>query len=111
MHCLDETAAQQFSRDIPDMKWERQIQLPLVRYDTTRDAILTCAQKRTRVSLIYRTEPTTEKWKTEKRKKCKKRICSEVTVKVWGIHAVSPKEKERLRWEEFEEKEKVLSLE
>jgi len=37
-------------------------------YDTIRDAILTCAPKPTRVSLIYRTEPTTEKWKTEKTK-------------------------------------------
>jgi len=108
MQCLDETAAQQFSRDIPDMKWDRQIQLPLVRHDTIRDAILTCAQKPTRVSLIYCTEPTTEKWKTEK---LKNGLCSEVTVKVWGIHAVSPKEKERLRWEEFAEKERVLSLE
>jgi len=35
---------------------------------TMRDAILTCAQKLTRVSLIYRTEPTTEKWKIEKLK-------------------------------------------
>ena len=41
-------------------------------YDTIRDAILTCAPKPTRVSLIYRTEPTTEKWKTEKKLKCKK---------------------------------------
>jgi len=31
--------------------------------NTIRDAILTCAQKLTRVSLIYRTEPTTKKWK------------------------------------------------
>ena len=31
------------------------------RYDTIRDAILTCARKPTRVSLIYRTEPTTKK--------------------------------------------------
>jgi len=38
------------------------------RYDTIRDTILTCAQKLTRVSLIYHTEPTTEKWKTEKLK-------------------------------------------
>jgi len=39
-------------------------------YDTIRDAILTCAQKLTRVSLIYRTEPTTKKWrKQEKNKK------------------------------------------
>ena len=29
-------------------------------YDTIRDAILTCARKPTRVSLIYRTEPTTK---------------------------------------------------
>ena len=35
-------------------------------YDTIRDAILTCAQKPTWVSLIYRTEPTTKKCKTEK---------------------------------------------
>jgi len=28
---------------------------------TIRDAILTCARKPTRVSLIYRTEPTTKK--------------------------------------------------
>ena len=32
-----------------------------IRYDTTRDAILTCARKPTWVSLIYRTEPTTKK--------------------------------------------------
>ena len=31
-----------------------------------RDAILTCNQKLTRVSLIYRTEPTTKKWKKTK---------------------------------------------
>ena len=31
------------------------------RYDMIRDAILTCAQKPTRVSLIDRTEPTTKK--------------------------------------------------
>ena len=42
---------------------------PTIRYDTIRDAISTCYQKLTRVSLIYRTEPTTKKWKTEKRKK------------------------------------------
>ena len=30
------------------------------RYVTMRNAILTCAQKLTRVSLIYRTEPTTK---------------------------------------------------
>jgi len=30
-----------------------------VRYDMIRDAVLTCARKPTRVSSIYRTEPTT----------------------------------------------------
>jgi len=35
---------------------------------TTRDAILTCAQKLTWVSLIYQTEPKTKKWRTEKLK-------------------------------------------
>jgi len=40
-----------------------------IEYDTIRDAILTCAQKLARVSLICRTEPTTrKKWKTEKLK-------------------------------------------
>jgi len=38
-----------------------------------------------------------KKCKTEK---VKKRICSEVTVKVWRIHVFSPEEeKERLQWE------------
>jgi len=38
--------------------------------------------------------------------KKQKQICSEVTVKVWGIHVVSPEEeKERLHWEGFAEKE------
>jgi len=76
-----------------------------IRYDTIRGAILTFARKPTRVSLIYRTEPTTEKCKTEKTKK-EKPICSEVTVKVWGIRVVShEEEKKRLRWEGFAEKE------
>jgi len=38
------------------------------KYDTMRDAILTCARKPAWVSLIYRTEPTTKKCKTEKLK-------------------------------------------
>jgi len=52
-----------------------------IRYDTIRDAILTCARKPTRVSLIYRAEPTTKKCKNRKTiKKVKDGICSEVTV-------------------------------
>ena len=37
------------------------------RCDTIRDAILTCARKPTRVSLIYRTEPTTKKCKNREK--------------------------------------------
>ena len=40
-----------------------------IRYDTIRDAILTCARKPTWVSSIYRTEPTTKKCKNRKSKK------------------------------------------
>ena len=39
-----------------------------IRYDTIRDAILTCARKPTWVSLIYRTEPTTKKCKNRRKK-------------------------------------------
>ena len=71
-----------------------------IRCDTIRDAILTCARKPIWVSLIYRTETTTKRCKTEKKLRSKKRACSEVTVKVWGIHVglFSPEEeKDRLR--------------
>ena len=61
-----------------------------IRYDAIRDAILTCARKPTRVSLIYCTETTTKKSKTEKLKS--KTDMLEVTVKVWEIHVVSPEE-------------------
>ena len=38
-------------------------------------------------------------------------MCSEVTVKVRGIHVVSPEEeKERLHWEGFAEKEVVVTF-
>jgi len=38
----------------------------------------------------------------------KKQVCSEVTVKVWGIRVVTPEEeKERLQWEGFAEKEGI----
>jgi len=49
-----------------------------IRYDTIRDAILTCARKLTWVGLIYRTEPTTKKCKNRKTKS-RKQICSEIT--------------------------------
>ena len=72
-----------------------------IRYDTIRDAILTCARKPTWVGLIYRTETTTKNCKTEKLKSR-----NSLTVKVWEYHVVSPEEeKERLQWEGFAEKE------
>ena len=61
---------------------------------------LTCAQKPTRVSLIYRTEPTT------KLKSKNKRICSEVSVNSPGnLWSQSWRRKGRLRWEGFAERE------
>jgi len=61
-----------------------------LRYDTIRDAILTCAQKLTWVpSLIYRTEPTTKKCKAEKLKSKKKRICLKISI---NSPRVSPEE-------------------
>jgi len=57
----------------------------------------------TRISLIYRTEPTTKKWKTEK-VKSKKRICSEVSINSPGNPcSQSWRRKGRLHW--FVEKE------
>jgi len=53
------------------------------RYDTIRDAILTCARKPTRVGLLYRTEPTTKKCKNRKTKS-RKQVCSEITVSSLG---------------------------
>jgi len=58
-----------------------------------------------KAGLIYRTEPTTKKWKTEKLQS-KKRIFSEVSINSLG----NPwsqywRRKARLRWEGFAEKE------
>jgi len=73
-------------------------------YDTIRDAILTCARKPTRVSLIYRTETATKKYKTEKLKS--KNWYARSNSKSLGNNVVSPEEeKERLQWEGSAEKE------
>jgi len=70
-----------------DTDWVR------LRYDTR------CARKPTRVSLIYRTEPTTKKCKTEKLKS-KRRICSEVTRNsLRNPCSQSWRRKVRLQWE------------
>jgi len=74
-------------------------------YDTIRDASLTCARKPTRVGLIYRTEPTTKKCKTEKLES-KRTDMLRSNSKSLGDHVVSPEEKkERLQGERFAEKE------
>jgi len=56
---------------------------------------------------LYRTETTTKSVKTEKLKKVKDGICSEVTVNSLGNPCCDPEEeKERLQqWEGFAEKE------
>jgi len=56
--------------------------------------------------LIYSTETTTEKWRTEKLK-TKKRICSESVGKRSGesVESDTGRRKGRLRWEGFAEKE------
>ena len=84
----------------------RDIRYDTIRYDTIRDAISTCAQKPTRVSLIYRTEPTTKSVKTEKNLKVKNQICSEITVNSPGNTRSKylSGRKEGLQWEGFAEK-------
>ena len=82
-----------------------------IRYDTIRDAILTCARKPTWVSLIYCTEPTTKKCKNRKKTKSRKQICSEITVNSPGNPRSEylRRRKERLQWEGFAEKEGYLA--
>ena len=75
-----------------------------LRYDTIRDAILTCARKPTRVSLIYRTEPTTKKCKTEKLK-VKTDMLTSNSKSLWNHVVSNEEEKERLQSEGFAEKE------
>jgi len=55
-----------------------------------RDAILTCTQKLTLVSLIYCTEPKTKK--SEKELKSKSGYAQKYRYTVRGIHGVSPEE-------------------
>jgi len=75
-------------------------------YDTIRDAILTCTQKLTLLSLIYCTEPTTKKWKTEKlRSKKTDMLRSMGKQSGESVESVLEKKGERLRWEGFAEVE------
>ena len=79
-------------------------------YDTIRDAILTCARKPTWVSLIYRTETTTKKCKTEKLES-EKRICSKVTVNSQGNPCSQSWQRPEGYGGKDLQKRKVLSLE
>ena len=77
------------------------------RYDTIRDAILTCDRKPTWVSLIYRTEPTTKKCENRKKTKSRKLIYSKITVNSPGNPRSKylSRRKEGPRLEGFAEKE------
>jgi len=70
-----------------------------------------CNQKLTLVSLIYRIEPTTKKWKKQKKLKSKKRICSEVSVNSLGNPWSRPEEEKEGYGGKDLQKRKVLSLE
>ena len=63
-------------------------------YDTIRDVVLACTQKLTCVSLIYCTEPTAKKWKTEKQKSKKTDMLRSVG-KQFGESVESVLEKKR----------------
>ena len=58
-------------------------------YDTTPDAILACARKPTRVSLIYRTEPTTKKVKKNRKKLKVENRYAQNSKQSGGIHVVN----------------------
>jgi len=64
-----------------------------LRYDTIRDAILTCARKPTWIGLIYRTEPTTKNCKTEKLKSKSRYVRS--NSKNLGNHVVRSEKKRK----------------
>ena len=78
-----------------------------IRCDMVRDAILTCVQKLTRVSLIYRTETITKKCKTEKKLKSKK---TDMLRSIDKQPGESEEEKEGCGGKHLQ-KRKVLSLE
>ena len=80
-------------------------------YDTIRDAVLTCDRQPTRVSLIYRTEPTAKKCKNRKTKS-RKHICSEITVNSLGNPCSETWRRKRKGCSGKDlQKRKVLSLE
>jgi len=80
----------------------------VVRHDTIRDGVLTCARKPTRVGSIYRTEPWQLKSvKKQKKTKSREQIRSEITVNSPGNPRSEylSRRKEGLQCEGFAEKE------
>jgi len=77
-----------------------------MRYDTTRDAILTGAQKPTRVS----TEPTTKKWKNRKTESKKMDMLRSIGKQSGESVESVPKKKRKAYCEKDLQKRKVLSL-
>jgi len=63
---MDGAVAAYCTESTPSADRQESPDFATIRYDTIRDSSLTCSRKPTRVSLIYRTETTTKKCKTEK---------------------------------------------
>ena len=62
----------------------------IARYNTTPDAISTCARKRAQVSLIYRTEPTIKRWGKKKKLNSKNGYAQKYRQTVRAIRGVGP---------------------
>ena len=92
----------------PEVEVWRQPDL-LTRYDTIRDAIITCARKPTWIGLIYRTEATTKNCKTEKRKSKSRYVRS--NSKSLANHVVRSEKKKKKGCSGKDLQKKVLSLE
>ena len=80
----------------------------LTRYDTIRDAILTCVRKPTWIGLIFRTETTTKNCKIEKLNSKSRYVRS--NSKSLGNHVVSSKKKKKKGCSGKDLEKKVLSL-
>ena len=85
--------------------WRAAARQGTIRYDTIRDAILTCARKPTWIGLIYRTETTTKNCKREKLKSTKTAYARGNRKSLRNYVVSAEEEKERLQWEGFAEKE------
>ena len=91
---------------IDKIKWQYKFALyDTIRYDTIRDAILTCARKPTWIGLIYRTETTTKNCKIEKLKSTSRYVRS--NSESLGNHVVRSEKKKGCSGKDLQKK--VLS--